>query len=226
MKTFQPDLIIEVTRACDRKCRGCYAPNTVIAKSSIDSIATLNGMFLCPKKLRMTLAALNPISTPINSIAIRGGEPTLHPQIAKITEISREFGVNIFIETHGRWAETIDSISPHIDFLKACEKSQATLKISFDTMHAISVPSLAAIAHNIEQFQVKMAIAITEDSKELAMKQKDLLPFIPRENFYFQKKAKSQSELVQPVLGTINTLGMAQNHLTSKFAINNQEQRI
>lgn len=226
MKTFQPDLIIEVTRACDRKCRGCYAPNILVAKSDIGSISSLDGMFLCPEKLRDTLSHLNPNHLPINRIAIRGGEPTLHPNLAKITEIAKEFGENIFIETHGRWAESIQTLSVYEDFLKTCQRSQATLKISFDRMHAISHRSLTAIIRHVEQYHVKIAIAITEDSEELAIEQMQLLPFIAEESFYFQKKGHSESDLVRPKMGIINSNGLVQNRLTNKFALKNQDQRI
>jgi MoaA/NifB/PqqE/SkfB family radical SAM enzyme len=33
--SFNPDLIIEVTAACNRACVGCYAPNVVSNESAI-----------------------------------------------------------------------------------------------------------------------------------------------------------------------------------------------
>jgi integrase len=99
MNTFQPDLIVEVTGACNRACDGCYAPN-VVAKDAASIYETRPEIFLKALSLKH---ALSEISTPVRIASVRGGEPTLHPEIVTLLRIAAIHADQVFLETHGRW---------------------------------------------------------------------------------------------------------------------------
>jgi radical SAM superfamily enzyme YgiQ (UPF0313 family) len=46
LKNFIPDVIVEVTRACDRQCKGCYAPNILIGSAIPSDVLSQPGLFL------------------------------------------------------------------------------------------------------------------------------------------------------------------------------------
>ena len=140
MNTFQPDLIIEVTGACNRACAGCYAPN-VIVKDAASVFEKRPDLFLKSVELNNIL---NKIDTAVSIASIRGGEPTLHPDIATILNLAATHADKVVLETHGRWLMAEDFI-PYIGLLEAIKMNGIIVKISFDKMHGLKADELQGI---------------------------------------------------------------------------------
>lgn len=213
MNTFQPDLIVEVTGACNRACSGCYAPN-VVAKDATEVFAKHPELFLRTEALNN---ALNEI--PAVSIAsIRGGEPTLHPELPSILKMVASRAKEVFLETHARWLMADDFI-PYLNLLKAITDNGIIVKISFDKMHGLTVEELHRIIHFLGWHEVDYRIAITEPTLADYMVTRSLCSFIKDEKVIYQPKASSADELVKPTIGTINVRGKLKATLNHKFDI-------
>lgn len=100
MKTFNPDLIVEVTSVCNRACSGCYAPNIVTNKPATDFFEKNPELFLRISGLNN---AFNQIPVRPYLTTIRGGEPSLHPQLDTLLLISQRKSYQVMLETHARW---------------------------------------------------------------------------------------------------------------------------
>lgn len=212
MNTFQPDLIIEVTGACNRACVGCYAPN-VVAKNAASIYETRPELFLKTPSLDN---ALSEITRPVSIASVRGGEPTLHPEIATLLKMIATRAEQVFLETHGRWLIEEDFI-PYMGLLEAITKNGVIVKISFDKMHGLKPDELKRITHFLSWHDVEYRIAITESSLAEYMATRSLCHFVEDEKIIFQPKATTESELVKPLTGTINVLGEIKRTLTHKF---------
>lgn len=212
MNTFQPDLIIEVTGACNRACAGCYAPN-VVAKDAASIYETHPELFL---KTQSLSNALSEITAPVSIASVRGGEPTLHPEIATLLKMIATRTEQVFLETHGRWLIEEDFI-PYMGLLEAITQNGVIVKISFDKMHGLKPDELQRIIHFLNWHDVEYRIAITEVNLAECMATSSLCHFVEDEKIIFQQKAKSESELVKPFIGTINVRGEIKGTLTHKF---------
>ncbi len=206
-RTFCPGLVIEVTRACDRACAGCYAPNVLMKNGNASSVP---GLFLSPEALQ---AALESLPEQPRLVAIRGGEPSLHDGLENLLKMVCERTGQVVLETHGRW---ILEESPRHS-LKTLSHLGVTVKISFDRMHGLSVESLRQITQRLEENKVKVLIAITEPTGEgFELAASSIASFVDRSNLIFQKKATQASELVKPRIGVIDSNGKLKLSLTSK----------
>ena len=174
------------------------------------------GLFLNRESLQIALNTLT-AGYKVDTIGIRGGEPSLHPELPTLIKMASNFAKKVFIETHGRWLNLVKpgSLSEHI--LTECRESGAVLKISFDSMHGISGDRLKHLLDTAEEYRVEWVIAITEETKAEALNISETAPWLSRENVIFQHKAKTSSGLVRPRLGTVTTEGKIQRQLTSKF---------
>lgn len=214
MNTFQPDLIIEVTGACNRACIGCYAPN-VVAKDAASIYETRPELFLKTPSLKN---ALSEITSLVSIASVRGGEPTLHPEIGILLKTAATHADQVFLETHGRWLLEEDFI-PYMDLLEAITKNGIIVKISFDKMHGMKSDELQRITHFLRWHDVEYRIAITEPNLTEYMATRSLCHFIEDDKIIFQPKAATESELVKPLIGTINIRGEIKRTLTHKFGM-------
>lgn len=199
---FRPDLIIEATNLCDRACKGCYAANLFTGNGKKLS----NGLNLNP-------TALTEVFNQVGSMhitSIRGGEPTLNPEIEKLLEVSANYSKMVILETHGRWIEKGSKL------LDACSKFGISVKISFDSMHGLSKEELFNMCELLDQKSVNYLIAITEFTEEEFLKTRSICSWATNEQVIFQKKAKSLSELVKPLIGVVKTSGILEATLTTK----------
>lgn len=96
---FAPDLIVEVTNQCDKHCSGCYAPN-VFVKGPSSPISRVKNLTLMALE-QAWIAHVQLSSTKI--ISVRGGEPTLNPEIVKILHFLKSKSTEVYLETHGEW---------------------------------------------------------------------------------------------------------------------------
>ena len=98
---FCPDLIVEVTSICDRACSGCYALNIVSKKSKMAVYEQFQNLFL---DSTVFSARLGEIADSAQTISFRGGEPTRHPFLSRLLELTADkTDSKIYLETHGRW---------------------------------------------------------------------------------------------------------------------------
>ncbi len=212
MNTFQPDLIIEVTGACNRACAGCYAPN-VVAKDASEVFEKRPELFLKSVALNN---ALSGIFSPVAIAAIRGGEPTLHPEIATLLKTTANRADHVYLETHRRWLMAEDFI-PYMELLEVIKSSGIIVKISFDEMHGLKANELQRIVHFLNWHDVDYRIAITESNLADFMATRSLCSFVKDERIIYQPKASSADELVMATIGTINVSGDLKKTLTHKF---------
>lgn len=203
-KLFHPDLLIEVTSVCDRACRGCYAANFVSNKSKEQLYVEQKSLFLDIQKLEDSLATVS-----CDQIAIRGGEPTRHPYLDKIIEITSKHCRKLYLETHGRW---IDS-EENNQFLKSIANTGTILKISFDSMHGLKNSKLRDITDKLVENTIPFFIAITEVDGDKFLETRKLCHWVSDENIIFQLKASKLEELLQPSLGVLSVSGKISNKL-------------
>lgn len=214
MNPFKPDLIVEVTKVCNRACNGCYAPNVVSRESSEDLLKKDPGLFLSVSDLQCALLSLNTV-VPRN-ISIRGGEPSLHPNLAGLLNVLRFFSQEIVIETHGRWALD-ETVSQHDDLLTMIQFNKVKIKVSFDSMHGLSDQELLEITSNLEAKGIQYLIAITEDGLDKFQVTRNRIPWVKDEKLIYQPKASQSEGLYQPPMGVINCKGQISGGLTAKF---------
>lgn len=105
-----PNLMIEVTDACNIDCRVCYK-----AKGNrIRSLADIENDLDIGMKLR-----------PLHTVNISGGEPTMHPDLCGIVAMIHARGLHVFLLTNGLLVDRnllirlrgagLDSILFHVD---------------------------------------------------------------------------------------------------------------
>jgi|GEM_PF-790661 len=212
MNSFEPDLIIEVTNLCDRQCHGCYAPNTINPDGAefLDSLGLNSAVKKLPPSYRGNL----------NKVAIRGGEPSLHPNIGPLlSQIASELKLKrgaLHFETHGRWnQETEEKLLPYLQDLGV------VVKVSFDSMHEVKNEDLESRLSWLKKNDVAFKIAVTELTAELAAEQKatcmERMSFLIYDDFIFQAKATKTKSLVKPSFGIIKSNGEYAKELSSRF---------
>lgn len=215
MNTFIPDLIIEVTSACNRSCSGCYAPNVVSTESARDLMEQQPNLFLSVSDLEKTIMTWDQ-SLP-ETISIRGGEPSLHPQISEILKAIKFFGQKLVFETHGRWL-LAEQRSQYESLISSIVSNDAIVKISFDSMHRLAPEKLKEITTFLEDLKIRYLVAVTEMDENSFLSTRSLASWVPNSAFIFQKKAGSADELVKPNLGVINVSGKLVGGLNNKFS--------
>ena len=202
MKIFQPDLIIEATVVCDRSCPGCYAPNVVTRKDPEELLKSNPGFFLKLDKLDEVLEKLNLEARKTKIVAIRGGEPTRHPEIQKILMAVHDYAEEVYLETHGHWL-----LQPSRSILRTCHDLGTIVKISYDSMHGMSSKQLKECCSILDLQQVSWKVAITEVSEEKFHDMRKNCQWVPEEYVFFQRKVSAKSDLLAPHFGVIDVAG-------------------
>lgn len=212
MNTFQPDLIVEVTGACNRACEGCYAPN-VVAKDAAAVFKKRPELFLKTLSLKK---AISQIETFVGIVAVRGGEPSLHPKISALLKVAATRAEKVYLETHGRWL-IAEEFFPYNGLLETIKKYKIIVKISYDKMHGLKPDELQRMTHLLRWHDVDYRIAITEATLTDYIVTRASCSGIEDSKIIYQPKAMSADELVKPTLGTINVRGELKKNLTHKF---------
>jgi organic radical activating enzyme len=211
---FAPDLLVEVTSVCDRACVGCYAPNVVSSQGKSELFKTNPEFFLEPSALQSALEKLDH-SSPLRSIAIRGGEPSRHPHLPALIAIVATKCSRVIVETHGRWI--LEASSDTNLLLQVCKDQNVQLKISFDRMHGLAANKLNEIWSVLQARAIEVLIAITEPSEPEFAKTRSLIPWVPESHIIFQRTASSDAELIRPHVGVISRRGQLSLRLTSRL---------
>ncbi len=213
--SFQPDLVVEVTKVCDQACKGCYAPNVLLNKATVAS----ENLYLDPESLEKILASLDKRGLAETTFAIRGGEPSLHPQLPAILKTIGRISSKTYLETHARWILTTLTKNGNAtqDILAACRENQIKIKISFDKMHSLNVSDLQKITSRLADAKIDFALAITASDEEDFLSVRNLCTWVPNNKINFQKKATSASELIEPRIGVVGVNGDLKKHLASKW---------
>lgn len=216
MKTFSPDLVVEVTSACNRACNGCYAPNVVSNKSAEELIVKDPSLFINLNKLRDLINGWTTFQPEV--LSIRGGEPSLHPLLPNIIFELTKFNSEIYLETHGRWLLEKDKTS-YSALINALVMSQATVKISFDSMHRLNPTDLKVMTDYLSVVGIKFAIAITEKTDAELLASRNQCSWVSDDKIYFQHKAEISEELIKPSIGVVNVRAELVENLNYKFDI-------
>ena len=214
MKTFYPDLIVEVTAACNRSCVGCYAPNVVTNQFAAELYVERPELFLSIFNINSAFGKMSrwPYLT-----AIRGGEPSLHPKLATLLLISARHSKQVMLETHARWLLP-ENVNEYGELVEAIRSLGVIIKISFDKMHGLSKEDLHKITQFLDLNQIDYRIAISETLITEFLITRNLCSWITDSKILYQLKAKNNSELVTPTLGVINIAGEFCESITSKFS--------
>lgn len=220
MKTFNPDLVVEVTSVCNRACPGCYAPNVVSNKSASELMKKDSSLFLSLQSLNETIMFWDQELPKV--LSIRGGEPSLHPELPFILKSFRFFSREIVIETHGRWL-LAKNRSSYEELIQTILEAGVVVKISYDSMHGLSGEELMEITDYLEFRGGKYLIAITESTTKEFEATRNTAMWIEDEKILYQKKAKGINELIKPRLGVINASGILTSDLNSKFPRNDSK---
>ncbi len=213
MNFFIPDIIVEVTGACNRSCVGCYAPNVVSKEGAVALYEKQPQLFIGIGAINN---AFNNIGGYSNVIAIRGGEPSLHPKLPILLKIASTKGRSVFLETHGRWLLP-ESVAQYQQLIRYIQEDRIIVKISFDKMHGLGKEELRKMTDFLESNGIDYRIAITELSLVDHLYTRSLCLWVSDEKIIFQQKAKDKEDLVRPSIGTINIRGEVQRTLTHRF---------
>lgn len=205
MRSFHPDLIIEVTSVCDRHCVGCYAPNLVSKIDPEQLFLDRPELFIDPKVLEKQLPTL----APLGLVAIRGGEPTRHPRLHEILQLCSQGATEVYLETHGRWIG-----GPLGELEGLCSQLGIVVKISFDRMHGTSVSELQRMTSILNLKGIPWVVAITEPNDDSFAQVRAMCDWVSEDQVIFQKKAVSLSDLITPSRGVIKTDGKFSSKLS------------
>jgi organic radical activating enzyme len=214
VNNFLPDLIVEATSICDRACAGCYAANTITLEKPESLYKTKPYLFLDPKQFDISLK--NALSEEIPVISIRGGEPSLHPELNQLLVIASNYAKTVYLETHGKWLIKSDFDGAD-KFLSALQAINGVVKISFDRMHATSAASLKEMIVRLEKNSVDFRVAITEATENAFREVAVTINWVPQDKIIFQKKAFAIHELVSPKFGVISSKGVASGGLNVRL---------
>jgi hypothetical protein len=149
--------------------------------------------------------------------AIRGGEPSTHPNLPALIRVADKYSGKVYIETHGRWLDPAISTTHAEAILDACRDTDATLKISFDRMHGLSSTRLRIILDHVESNRVRWCVAVTEDSIADACEFLAGVSWLTVDNIFLQIKAKRAADLVKPRMAVIASDGTISLTVSSRW---------
>lgn len=199
---FQPDIIVEVTNGCNMSCKGCYAAN-ILTTSKTKAYSSLSLDVLMHNW---------PAIDKVESISVRGGEPTLNTELIDILKFLIIKSNKVFLETNGTW------INNQSELIRELAALNITVKLSVDSMHKTNKNDLENKINVLKSNLVAIAIAITEDSVEMFESTKNKFIHDFNGDIYWHKKATTDSDLIKPNIGVINRYGIFQKTLNSKFS--------
>ncbi|NVB40112.1 hypothetical protein G6O69_19860 [Pseudenhygromyxa sp. WMMC2535] len=211
---FSPDLIVEVTSVCDRKCPGCYSPTLRTTDDLEETFRARPELFLDARTLSAALAQLPEMP---GGIALRGGEPSRHPALESLIVASRRFSARVWVETHARWLLEPDALGRR--WLAVLRDTGSIVKISFDRMHALRREQLEAVCETLGAHGVDWIIAITEPTLEKFSISRQACAWVDDDKVVFQEKVTDHRLLVQPRLGTLDVGGSLQRQPTAKLSL-------
>ena len=205
---FEPDLIVEATSVCDRQCPGCYAPNVISRESPLKLLADRPDLFLAPVRLEEALRKLpTPPGTTLQTIGIRGGEPTRHPALPELLRCLARYSptADLYVETHGRWI--LDECDERAALLSSLTETRSIVKLSFDRMHGLSATVLQIMTRTIDALGIRFCVAITEPDETSFTAAREACAWIEDDRIIVQKKAGAKDGLVRPKYAVIRPNG-------------------
>ena len=213
IKTFNPELIIEVTSACNRACVGCYAPNVVTNKTASELYSEAPDLFLSISNLNRAFGEMSYFP---GLTSMRGGEPSLHPELSTLLLITARHSEQVILETHARWLLP-ENLNNYQELINAIFSLNIIVKISFDKMHNLKSEDLQLITNFLEMRKIEYRIAITEDTMTNFLITRNQCIWVEDSRIIYQPKATNASELIVPAVGVINTSGRFIESVTSKL---------
>lgn len=201
---FLPDLIIEVTNGCNMICKGCYAPNV---------------LFSDPKTQRKPVAQLQaqilkhnwPDDKSIEIVSVRGGEPSLNPELPEILEFLSSKAKELYLETNGTWILNNDTL------LRSVVSTGTIVKLSLDKMHKSNNSTFSLWKERLDSVGARFCIAITEFTQEDFEKTRNTYLNDFEGDVFWQRKAITSEELIKPKVGVINVHGILKSSVTNKL---------
>lgn len=202
---FCPDLVVEVTNACNLQCDGCYATNILITKKRHSNVTHLSS-----NHFRQKIRSFTEESLPRDSvIAFRGGEPSLSPEISELLIIASTVSNNVYLESNGLWLLEKNTSYSHL--ISTLLKTAATLKLSFDNLHHTSTKTAEQIINKAKFFSLPVCFGITAHTPKEFTSLVDKFSLHDAKVFY-QPFVSNKSELTPPKLGLIKQNGSLRPH--------------
>jgi MoaA/NifB/PqqE/SkfB family radical SAM enzyme len=181
-----PNVMLEVTDACNVSCRACY-------KKKGTSFKTLDEV---EKDLNAGLAL-----RPVHTVTISGGEPTLHPELFSIVKRVKSRGVHVFLLTNGVLIDDeylerlrdsgLDSILFHVD------ANQQRPDLQGGPGHAVVVERLGtlvrmAAAHGLD---VSISATLYEDGIQTLKEMGRFFFDTPEISFFFVSRGMDPQDM-------------------------------
>ncbi len=145
-----PNVMLEVTDACNVTCRMCYKKKGNILKS----ISQIQRDIETALRVRR-----------LHTMTISGGEPTLHPELCRIVTIIKNYGLHVFLLTNGVLIDEkylsklkksgLDSILFHVDMGQT--RPDLPVNPSFNDVK-VRLKQLARMANS---FGIDVSISLT-----------------------------------------------------------------
>jgi branched-chain amino acid transport system substrate-binding protein len=204
--TFAPDLIVEVTNGCNMICKGCYAPNVLVTDNNKSKNTAIH---LSLDKLKHNWASDNKIKI----VSVRGGEPSINPQLPEILEFLTSKVETVYLETNGTW------ILENTKLLESVVKTKTCVKLSIDKMHTSKENKFEEWLEKLSSVGANVCVAITESTSENFQQtfSEQLMDF--KGEVFWHKKATRANDLIKPSIGVINVHGALQESVSSKFKV-------
>ncbi len=214
LSLFTPDLVVEVTSVCDLNCPGCYSPTLRTTEDPEKTYREHPEMFLSADQLREAVLGM-PIQP--ESMSLRGGEPSRHPELASVIEVAAETTSKVWVETHARWLA--DDSPRRRRWVEVLRATNTIVKVSFDKMHHLRTDVLQRITDTLEAENLRWMIAITEPDLPSFERTRQRCHWVGDERIHFQQWVTDHRLLVHPPLGTLTVVGQVQAHPTAKDVI-------
>lgn len=133
-----PNVMLEITSACNLSCTACYAKRG----KGYKSLDLLLAELAQARKLR-----------PVDTITLTGGEPLLHPQLTEIIRMISSEGLRVFLLSNGLRA-TLETLKD----LKASGLDDILFHVDFGQQRQ-DLPASPSIADIIQRQQELMGLA-------------------------------------------------------------------
>ncbi len=152
-----PNVMLEVTDACNITCQMCYKKEGTIIKS----IPQIQRDIETAMRVRR-----------LHTMTISGGEPTLHPELCRIVAMIKRYGLHVFLLTNGVLIDEdylsrlkksgLDSILFHVDMGQT--RPDLPVNPSFSDIQ-VRLKQLTEMA-NSHELDVSISLTLYDDDQE------------------------------------------------------------
>ncbi|MBF0313776.1 MAG: EamA family transporter [Oligoflexia bacterium] len=212
-KWYRPDVIIEATNFCNKRCAGCYAPNALVDGGACKKLS--------PKIAAELIKGVQAkVKKRLDLVFIGGGEPTANEELSAIISEIKPYINQVVIETNGQWLLDKNFNQSLMDSIKG---TGSIVKIGFDEMHGTPIEQLKIMLEKLDEEKIQYKIGITGNNTSDIKSIMEKLSFLSPSDFIFHKKVVETSKLTKARYGVINVRG--ELVLSVNSLLENQKQK-